>query len=106
MSILRWIVELGRLDISVRVVMLSSYLVNPRVGHMEALYYIFGYLKSHDRSTMVFDDVYLNWINADFPSFEWIEFYPHAHEDIPPNAPPPKRQSNKIKRIRRCQPCK
>jgi hypothetical protein len=87
-SILRWIVELGCLDIYVHMVMLSLYLMNPRVGHMEALYYIFGYLKSHDRSTMVFDDVYLNWNNADFPSFEWTEFYPHAHEDIRPNAPP------------------
>jgi len=87
-SILRWIVELGCLDIYVHMVMLSLYLMNPRVGHTEALYYIFGYLKSHDRSTMVFDDVYLNWNNADFPSFEWTEFYPHAHEDIRPNAPP------------------
>ncbi len=44
-SILRWIVELGRLDIYVHVAFLSSYLTNPRVGHMKAVYQILGYLK-------------------------------------------------------------
>jgi len=54
-SILRWMVELGRLDIYVNVALLSSYLTAPRIGHLEAIYSIFGYLKSHTRSTMVFD---------------------------------------------------
>jgi hypothetical protein len=35
-SILRWMVELGRLDIYIQVAMLSSYLVQPRQGHMES----------------------------------------------------------------------
>jgi hypothetical protein len=89
-SVLRWIVELGRLDIYVHVSFLSSYLTNPRVGHMEALYYIFGYLKSHDRSTMVFDDAPLLWKDADFPSYDWQEFYPDVQEEIPINAPSPR----------------
>jgi hypothetical protein len=33
---------------------------------MEALYHIFGYLKAHDRSTMVFDDAPLLWKDSDF----------------------------------------
>ena len=55
MSILRCMVELGRSDTYIQVAMLSSYLVQLRQGHMEAIYYLYGYLKSHDRSTMVFD---------------------------------------------------
>jgi hypothetical protein len=63
-SILRWMVELGRLDIYVNVALLSSYLTAPRKGHLEAIYCIYGYLKGHFRSTMVFDDAYLNWSDS------------------------------------------
>jgi hypothetical protein len=59
-SILRWMAELGRLDIYVHVALLSSYLVQPRHGHLEALYNIYGYLKQHNRSSMVFDDAPIN----------------------------------------------
>jgi hypothetical protein len=55
-SVLHWMVELGGLDIFLNVALLSSYLTAPRQGHMEAIYCIYGYLKSHTRSTMVFDD--------------------------------------------------
>jgi len=87
-SILRWIVELGRLDIYVHVAFMSAYLSNPRVGHMEAILYIFGYLKAHDRSTMVFDPGYLQWKDSDFLEYDWTDFYPNAGEEIPPKAPP------------------
>ncbi len=52
-SILRWIVELRQLDIYVHVAFLSSFLTNPRIGHMEAVYHIFGYLKYHDRHSLL-----------------------------------------------------
>ena len=55
-SILRWAVELGRIDVHVQVAMLAHYLVQPRQGHLEAAYHIFAYLKRHERSRMVFDD--------------------------------------------------
>jgi hypothetical protein len=57
-------VELGRLDIYVNVALLSLYLTAPRKGHLEAIYCIYGYLKGHFRSTMVFDDAYLNWSDS------------------------------------------
>jgi hypothetical protein len=44
-SILRWMVELGRLDIFINMALLSSFLMAPRQGHMEAVYCIYGYLK-------------------------------------------------------------
>jgi hypothetical protein len=89
-SILRWMVELGRLDIYVQVAMLSSYLSQPRQGHLEAIYYIYGYLKSHERSTMVFDSDYVNWKDEDFPEYDWSDFYQHVKEEIPTNAPKPR----------------
>ncbi len=89
-SILRWMVELGRVDIHINVSLLSSYLTAPQQGHMEAVYSIYGYLKSHTRSTMVFDDTYLQWGDADFTSYDWTEFYRDAKEDIPVNTPQPR----------------
>ena len=89
-SILRWMIELGRLDIYVQVALLSSYLVQPRQGHLEAIYYMFGYLKAHDRSTMVFDSDYINWRDEDFPEHDWTDFYGDISEDIPPGAPEPR----------------
>lgn len=49
---------------------------------MEAVYHMFGYLKWHDRSTMVFNDTYLPWKDSDFPTYDWSEFYHDATEDI------------------------
>jgi hypothetical protein len=77
-SILRWMVELGRLDIYTPVVLLSSYLTQPRRGHLEAVYIIYQYLKTHDRSTMVFDDSYIGliFIRMSVKIFLPIHHYP------------------------------
>jgi hypothetical protein len=89
-SIQRGMVELGRLDIYVQVALLSSYLVQPRQGHLEVIYYMFRYLKAQDRSTMVFDSEYFNWRDEDFPDHDWTDFYGDISEDIPPSAPEPR----------------
>ena len=52
-GILRWAVELGRLDIFVEVSLLSQYQALPRQGHLEATYHIFAYLKKHETGARV-----------------------------------------------------
>jgi hypothetical protein len=89
-SILRWMVELGHLDIYINVALLSSFLMQPRRGHLEAIYSIYGYLKYHDRSTMIFDDAPIKWNDDDFIQYDWTDFYHDAKESIPPNAPEPR----------------
>ena len=44
-GIFRWMVELGRIDICTEVSMMLSHLALPRKGHLEAVFYIFAYLK-------------------------------------------------------------
>jgi hypothetical protein len=46
-GILRWMVELGRVDIYHEVSVLSKYLALPRAGHLETVYHIFAYLNKH-----------------------------------------------------------
>ncbi len=60
------------------------------MGHLEAIYLLYGYLKAHDRSTMVFDDEYVNWNDNDFSTEDWSDFYRDAREKFPCNAPKPR----------------
>jgi hypothetical protein len=62
-------------------------LVNPRQGHLEAVYHIFAYLKRHERCAMVFDNKVLHFAKANFSEFDWVDFYGDITEAIPPNAP-------------------
>jgi hypothetical protein len=106
-SILCWVVELGCLDIYINISLLSSFLVHPQRGHMEANYHIYGYLKHHNHSTMVFDDATINRKDADFTEFDWTDFYQDSKENIPPNAPEPRGNPEQINKcICGCQYCK
>lgn len=49
-GVLRWIVELGRVDICTEVSMMSSHLALPRQGHLKELFHIFAYLRSRRRT--------------------------------------------------------
>jgi hypothetical protein len=86
-GVLRWICELGRLDILVPVSMLSRYVVSPREGHLQQVFHVFAYLKHHKRSRMVFDDSEPVFDESSFKVCDWSEFYPEAAEAIPHNAP-------------------
>ncbi len=87
-GILRWMVELGRVDISTEVSMLASHAALPRLGHLDAAIHVFSYLKCKPNSVMMFDP----WepkIGENFIECDWKGFYEDATEAIPPNAPRP-----------------
>ena len=52
---LRWMIELGRIDICLEVSMMSSHLVLPRVGYLNQVHHIFGYLRKYHSTELVFD---------------------------------------------------
>ena len=54
-GILRWIVELGRVDVCLEVSMMSAHLALPREGHMEQVLHIFAYLKKYHKTELVYD---------------------------------------------------
>ena len=49
---LQWAVTLGRIDITTAVMTISGFRVNPRVGHLERLKRIYGYLSKMDSATI------------------------------------------------------
>ena len=54
-GVLRWCVELGRIDIIAEVSMLAAFSANPRQGHLAAVIHLYAYLKGNPRSKTVFD---------------------------------------------------
>ena len=47
-GILRWMCKLGHLDILYETSVLSQYLAQPRIGHLEQAFHIFHYMKYHN----------------------------------------------------------
>ena len=88
-GILRWIVELGRVDICLEVSMLSSHLALPRQGHLEQLFHVFAYLKKYHNSEMVFDPSDPVIDESIFARRDWTstEFGLDTKEDLPPRMP-------------------
>jgi hypothetical protein len=86
-GVLRWMVELGRIDILTEVSMLAAYSGAPRAGHMAAVLHLFAYLKKHGRSKMVFDPTMVD--HPPHPSYDWKDFY-KGKELIPPDLPTPR----------------
>ena len=86
-------VELGRVNICVEVLMLSSCLDMPREGHLQQLFHIFAYLKKHHNTEMVFDPSVPNF---DADKFQGQYWYQTLYGDSPPdrttNTPKPRGQ--------------
>jgi hypothetical protein len=66
-GVLRWTIELGRIDILIHVSLLSSFLSSPREGHLAQVHHIFAYFKKYPKSTMVFDDTTPNIDSSQIP---------------------------------------
>jgi hypothetical protein len=73
-GVLRWLVELGRVDICTEVSMLAAYSACPRQGHMGAVVHLYAYLKGNPKSKMVFDPTPID--HVDEPEHDSSDFYP------------------------------
>ena len=86
---LRWIVEMGRIDIITEVSMLSSYVAMPREGHLQQVLHIYGYLKTYHNARIILDPSYPDIDESLYPKYDWSSFYKVDKEQLPPNAPEP-----------------
>ena len=97
-GILRWVVELGRIDINLEVSLLSQYLAQPRIGHLLQACNIFRYLGKYSNSNLILDPTYWNvdWTgtsNEVHPkelAKAMSQLYPDANMNLPPNMPSPR----------------
>lgn len=90
-GMLRWAIEIGRVDIYHEVSILSTYQAAPRLGHLEQLIHIFSYLKKQPKTTLYFDPALPKYDESIFqgsPMEDFKELYRDAKEAMPNNAPP------------------
>ena len=88
-GVLRWIVELGRVDICLECSMLSSHLALPREGHL------YQYLKKYHNTEMVYDpsDPVIDESEFEFKDWTSSEFgHLQGKEELPTNMPEPRGQ--------------
>ena len=92
-GVLRWIVELGRIDICLEVSMMSAHLALPREGHLEQVFHIFSYLRKYHNTELVYDPSDPCVEESDFERRDWAssEFgHVEGKEELPPNMPEPR----------------
>ena len=92
-GVLRWIVELGQVDIRLEVSMMSSHLAMPREGHLEQVLQIFSHLKKYHNTELVFDPSDPVIDESQFEQHDWTasEFgHIEGKEELPGNMPEPR----------------
>lgn len=72
---------------------MSSYLASPRIGHLQQIYHIFGYLKQKPKRKLGFDPTEPLISEKMFKEYDWQDFYRDAKEAIPKDAPTPRGRS-------------
>ena len=89
-GVLRWSIELGRIDILTEVSCLYQNLCSPREGHLDSIYPIFRYLNKNlgkNPGRMAYDPMYEPTDENVFKVLgrsldEWKDFLPDAQEMI------------------------
>ena len=81
---LRLAIEFGRVDILMETSLMSAHLALPREGHLEQVFHIVGYLKSHKKMRILFDSGYSKVKQNWFKEYDWFDFYKDAKEALPP----------------------
>jgi hypothetical protein len=88
-GVLRWICEIGRIDILTEVSMLSSFNAMPREGHLSAALDVFAYLTQHQQAAILFDETEPNIDESRFKKVDWSDIYGDVQEELPPRMPKP-----------------
>lgn len=90
-GILRWAVELGRIDLAHVTGIMAQFAACPRSGHLSILLRVFAYCKKHMESKLVFDPHINEYNDIQWMEEDWSQFYPGIQgESIPMNMPEPR----------------
>ena len=87
---MQWAVTLGRLDITTAVMTMSSFRVNPRIGHMDRLKRIYGYLSKMNQATIRIRVDEPDYSDIPDQDFDWMySVYGNVTEYLPDDLPKP-----------------
>ena len=74
-GILHWIVELWRAVIAMELSALVTFMCAPREGHHVDILHLYGWLRKHPRFKVVMDNEYFQYLDGEYPEYDWLEFY-------------------------------
>ena len=87
---LQWVISLGRMDIAVAVMTLSSFRVAPRKGHMDRVKRIYGYLHKMKDAAIRFRTGCPDYTSLNHIEHDWEDsVYSGAREIVPDDCPEP-----------------
>jgi hypothetical protein len=88
---LQWAVTLGRFDIQVAVMSMSRFRINPRVGHLERLKRVFGWLRRQPDARIRFrTGIPKNEELFEVPDHDWMYSVYDSVEEVHDKAPVPR----------------
>ena len=88
---LQWAVQLGRFDVGTATMTMSRFRAAPRVGHLDRVKRIFGYLRKFQHGVIRIRTEPPDYSNLEDRDYEWkYTSYAGAKEEVPSDAPPPK----------------
>lgn len=90
-GVLRWAVELGRIDLAHSAGVMARFSAAPRHGHMVEVLRILAYCKKHIESKLVFDPSERNFDNIEWMENDWKIFYPDIEGEVLPLGRPMER---------------
>ena len=88
--VIRWVVDLGWVDILLDIALMYTYLALPRRGYLEQIFHVFGYIKAKQRRKLCFDHQHLRIDEHLFAANIWYELYWDAKEAMSADTPTPR----------------
>ena len=86
-SVHRWMIELGMIDIITKVLLLSSHLALSKVVHLNTPVHVMACLGQRYYSRLVYDTSYQEINHSVFKKCDLSKFNQDSEETIPMNAP-------------------
>ncbi len=87
---LQWTVSLARIDIATAVMTMSGFRTAPRVGHLERLKRVYGYLSKFQHGVLRFRTNEPDYSDLADQDFDWMyTVYGNVQEFLPSDAPQP-----------------
>ena len=85
---LQWLISLGRFDIATAVMSMSRFRAEPRVGHLERVKRIYGYLLGHDKGAIRVRTEKPDYSELPEQTHDWMyTVYGNVKEEIPKDLP-------------------
>ena len=88
---LQWVIQIGRFDIATAVMTMSRFRAAPRVGHLERVKRIHGYILKYREGVLRVRTNEPDYSNIPEQHYDWeYTCYSGAKEEVPHDAPKPK----------------